>query len=126
MGVNEQTIDRATRALGHSLARGADMRTAMRAALAAAVSTGCLYEYPVVIDRVELTVGVGEDLEDGWAIVVEPGTDLAPLLTQGPMDGRIDRALTAAMDRSAARASREEVERRHDDARALGELREAA
>lgn len=126
---DDEMIDRATKALGNALARGADIRSAMRSALAAAASTGCRHEHEVVIDQVGLMVGFGDDVEDGWVIQVEPGTDLAPLLAQGPLFSRIDRALEASISRGAARAAREETERRHDERRhddGMGGLRSAA
>ena len=96
---DEQTIDRAVRAMGRALAAGADHKAAMRAALNAAASTGCLREYSVTVDTVGLVAGFDADIEDGWVIVAPAGTDLAPLLARGELFERIDKAVIHEMER---------------------------
>ncbi len=120
---HDQVIDRALRALGRALAAGADHKAAMQAALTAAASTGCLHEYSVVVEGVRLTVGVDEDIEDGWVIKVDAGTDLAGLTQDG---GRlyqlIDIAVIAKMKREAAHEAQDRIEERHADGRAQMEV----
>lgn len=120
---HDQVIDRALRAMGRALAAGADHKAAMQAALTAASSTGCLREYSVVVEGVRLTVGVDEDIEDGWVICAEPGADLSGLTKDG---GRlyqlIDSAVIAQMKREAAHEAQDRIEKRHADGRAQMEV----
>ena len=123
MGHKDEVIDRALRAMGRALAAGADGKSAMQAALTAAASTACLHEYSVVVDGVRLTVGFDGDIEDGWVIKVDAGTDLAGLTQDG---GRlyqiIDSALIDKMKREAAHEARDRIEERHADLRAQMEV----
>ena len=119
---DDLTIDRALRAMGRALAKGADHKTAMRAALDAAASTGCLREYSVTVDTVSLVVGFDGDIEDGWIIQVAPGTDLSPMLSTDSAIERIDRAVCAAMARESEREVLDRIEERHAEMRALAEV----
>ena len=80
---DDQTIDRAVRAMGRALATGADHKSAMRAALNSAASTGCLREYTVTVRGVRLAVGFEADIEDGWVITTAAGTDISQLADDG-------------------------------------------
>jgi len=115
---DEQTIDRAVRAMGRALAAGSDHKTAMRAALNAAASTGCLREYVVTVAGVKLTCGFGADIEDGWIITGAPGEDLAPMLTQSDLFAAIDRAVIRQMERETNREALDRIEERHELRRA--------
>lgn len=119
MSAHDDTIDRAVRAMGRALAAGADHKAAMRAALTAAASTGCLREYSVTVDTVGLVVGFEADIEDGWVIGAAPGTDLSPLLARGELFERIDKAVCKAMERESARDALDRIEERHAERREL-------
>ncbi len=110
---DEQTIDRAVRAMGRALAAGADHKAAMRAALAAASTTGCLREYAVAVHGVELMCGFDADIEGAWVITVKPGTDLSELLLNSDFAGRIDVAVVKQMERETDRDALDRIEERH-------------
>ena len=116
---DEQTIDRAVRAMGRALAAGADHKAAMRAALAAASTTGCLREYAVAVHGVELMCGFDADIEDAWVITVQPGTDLSELLLNSEFAGLIDVAVVKQMTGETGRDELERIEERHAERREL-------
>ena len=117
---DEQMIDRAVRAMGRALAAGFDYKAAMRAALNAAASTGCLREYSVTVRGVKLLVGFDADIDGGWVITTAAGTDICQLADDGgELFQAIDRATCAAMDRESDCDALDRIEERHAARRAL-------
>jgi hypothetical protein len=117
--MDDETIDLALRAMDRALAAGNDMRAAMRAALAAVSSTGCRNEYDIRLNDVELSVGFSADIEDEWIITAAPGADLAPLLLESDLAGRIDVLVVVEMAREAARNAADALADQHAARRAL-------
>ena len=103
--MDDATISRATKALGNALARGAEMRDAMRLALEAAALTGCAHEYAVTVENTALVCGFDGDIEDGWIVKAPVGSDISALFHSEPMFGRLDAAVVAAMANGLRRAA---------------------
>jgi hypothetical protein len=120
--MDDETIDRALRAMDRALTAGRDMRSAMRAALLSVSSTGLRNEFAIELHGVELLVGFSADIEDEWIITAAPGADLAPLLLESDLAGRIDVLVVAEMAREAARNAADALADQHAAQRAHSEV----
>jgi hypothetical protein len=116
--MDDETIDLALKAMDRALTAGRDMRSAMRAALLSVSSTGLRNEFAIKLHCVELLVGFAADIEDEWIITAAPGADLAPLLLESDLAGRIDVLVVAEMAREAARNAADALADQHAAQRA--------
>ena len=117
--MDDETIDLALKAMDRALTAGRDMRSAMRAALLSVSSTGLRNEFAIKLHCVELLVGFAADIEDEWIITAAPGADLAPLLLESDLAGRIDVLVVAEMGRESARNAADALAEQHAAQRAL-------
>jgi hypothetical protein len=95
--MTDETIGHAIRVFGRALAAGQTQEAAMRAAFNSVFGLGGPNTKRVTINGVDLVVSYDGEPEDGWTIMVQHGTDIAPLLSDDQV-AVIDRVLPKAQD----------------------------
>ena len=95
--MNTEQINQATRAYGRALAAGQSGEAAMRAAFNSVYGLGGPNIKRVTLNGVDMIVSFDGEPEDGWAIMVQHGTDISALLSDDQV-AVIDRILPKAPD----------------------------
>ena len=95
--MTDETIGHAIKAFGRALAAGQTQEAAMRAAFNSVFGMGGPNIKRVTLNGVDLVVGFDGEPEDGWAIMVQHGTDISALLSDDQV-AVIDRILPKAPD----------------------------
>ena len=95
--MNTEQVEIAIRAYGRALAAGQSGEAAMRAAFNSVYGFGGPHIKRITLSGVDLVVSYDGEPEDGWAIMVQHGTDISALLSDDQV-AVIDRILPRAPD----------------------------
>lgn len=95
--MDTEQINQATRAYGRALAAGQSGEAAMRAAFNSVFGLGGGNIKRVTLNGVDMVVSFDGEPEDGWAVLVQHGTDISALLSDDQV-AVIDRILPKAPD----------------------------
>ncbi len=95
--MTDETIGHAIKAFGRALAAGQTQEAAMRAAFNSVFGLGGPSTKRVTLNGVDLVVSYDGEPEDGWVIMVQHGTDIAPLLSDDQV-AVIDRVLPSILE----------------------------
>ena len=95
--MNTEQINKSIRAYGRALAAGQSGEAAMRAAFNSVFGMGGANIKRITLNGVDLVVSYDGEPEDGWAVLVQHGTDISALLSDDQV-AVIDHILPKAQD----------------------------